>query len=225
MLIPSQADAFINTLRRFIAIRGPIRQLRCDRGTNFIGAKNEFEKVRNFLLRNNCDDFESRFNVPSASHMGGVWERQIRTVRNVLSPLLEKHGSQLDYDTLRILIYEVMCILNSCTLFVSDLCDPQSAEIITPNNLLTMKSKVVLLPPGVFPEMDIYSRTCWSRWKVEYLFQQQTRQKWNVVQRNIVPGDVVILRKTHHLGISGHSQLCRTHIPLKMDGCVKSKCA
>ena len=201
-----ETDAFINALRRFIAIRGPIRQLRCDRGTNFIGAKSEFEKVRNFLLRNNCDDFEFQLNVPSASHMGGVWERQIGTVRNVLRPLLEKHGSQLDDDTLRTLFYEVMCIVNSRPLSVSDLYDPQSAEILTPNHLLTMKTKVVLPPPCVFPETDIYSRkrwrrvqhllnVFWSRWKVEYLSQLQTRQKWNVVHRNIVPGDVVILKE------------------------------
>jgi hypothetical protein len=31
-------DSFLNALRRFIAIRGPIRQLRSDRGTHFVGA-------------------------------------------------------------------------------------------------------------------------------------------------------------------------------------------
>ena len=29
-------DSFINALRRFLALRGPIRQLRSDRGTNFL---------------------------------------------------------------------------------------------------------------------------------------------------------------------------------------------
>ena len=32
-------SSFINAVRRFIAIRGPIRQLRCDRGTNFVGGQ------------------------------------------------------------------------------------------------------------------------------------------------------------------------------------------
>ena len=201
-----ETDAFINALRRFIAIRGPIRQLRCDRGTNFIGAKNEFEKVRTFLLKNNCDDFEFQLNVPSASHMGGVWERQIRTVRNVLRPLLDKHGDQLDDDSLRTLFYEVMAIVNSRPLSVSDLCDPLSPEILTPNHILTMKTKVVLPPPGAFPETDVYSRkrwrrvqhllnVFWSRWKTEYLSQLQTRQKWNTSQRNMMPGDITILKE------------------------------
>lgn len=31
-------SCFINALRRFLSIRGPVRQLRSDRGTNFVGA-------------------------------------------------------------------------------------------------------------------------------------------------------------------------------------------
>ena len=92
-------DAFINALRRFIAIRGPIRHLRSDRGTNFVGAKNVLDKelaainqtkVKDFLLHQNCDYFDFKMNFPHSSHMGGVWERQIRTVRGVLQPLLDK---------------------------------------------------------------------------------------------------------------------------------------
>ena len=35
-------------------------------------------KVRAHLMKDACD---FKFNVPSASHAGGVWERQIRSVR------------------------------------------------------------------------------------------------------------------------------------------------
>ena len=31
-------DSSVNALRRLMSIRGPIRLLRCDRGTNFVGA-------------------------------------------------------------------------------------------------------------------------------------------------------------------------------------------
>lgn len=36
-------DSFLNTLRAFIAIRGNVRQVRCDRGTNFVGAQRVFK--------------------------------------------------------------------------------------------------------------------------------------------------------------------------------------
>lgn len=39
MLDDLSTDAFINALRAFIAIRGPVRQLRSDQGTNFVGAR------------------------------------------------------------------------------------------------------------------------------------------------------------------------------------------
>ena len=34
-------DSFLNTLRRFISRRGKVREVRCDQGTSFVGAKNE----------------------------------------------------------------------------------------------------------------------------------------------------------------------------------------
>ena len=35
------SDSFILALRRFVLIRGPVSSIRCDQGTNFIGASNE----------------------------------------------------------------------------------------------------------------------------------------------------------------------------------------
>lgn len=70
-------------------------------GLNFIRARREFkealaemdrDQVKVEMLKETCDWFEVKFNVPSASHMSGIWERQIRNVRSVLSALLESNG-------------------------------------------------------------------------------------------------------------------------------------
>ena len=45
--------------------------------------------------------------------MGGSWERMIRGVRNVLTALLDAHGSQLDDVLLRTLLTEAEAIVNS----------------------------------------------------------------------------------------------------------------
>ena len=75
-------DSFINSLRRFIYIRRPIRQLRCDQGTNAVGAQRELareaqnmnqQKIQLLLRANNCDVFEFKMNERAASHMGGDW--------------------------------------------------------------------------------------------------------------------------------------------------------
>ena len=67
------------------------------------------QQISNFLLAEGCDYFKFKPNVPSASHMGGVWERQIRTVRNVLTRLLQQLGSQLDDESLRTVLMRGHC--------------------------------------------------------------------------------------------------------------------
>ena len=100
-----EADSFISALRRFINRQGKVRELRSDRGTNFVGARNELadalqeldrDRVQDFLGTKDLDWICFNFNVPASSHMGGVWERLIRTVRSVLSILLQEQGGQLD---------------------------------------------------------------------------------------------------------------------------------
>ena len=211
MLDDMSTDAFINALRCFIALRGKVRQLRSDRGTNFVGAENELkrafeeikeEKVKSFLMENGCD-FVS--NVPSASHMGGVWERQIRTVRSVLTATLRQDNSRLDGSSLRTYFYEAMAIVNSRPLSVENQDDPCGPTPLTPNDLLTMKTGVTVPPPGDFPREDVYARRrwrrvqylanqFWTRWKKEYLSNLQVRRKWNKARRNLEEGDIVLVK-------------------------------
>ena len=207
-------DSFINAYRRFIGRRGPVRQLRSDQGTNFVGAMNELqqalselnhEQIREELLKSSCDWVKFKMNVPHANHMGGVWERQIRTVRSVLASLLERHGSQLDDESLRTFMVEAEAIVNCRPLTVDSISSSQFSEPLTPNHLLTMKSKVVLPPPGDFQRVDLYLSKRWRRvqylvnefwckWKREFLQSLQSRQKWISVKRNLQVDDVVIVK-------------------------------
>lgn len=106
-------------------------------------------------------------NVPHASHMGGAWECQIRTVQNVLEATLMRHGSQLDEESLYTFMTEAEAIVNCRPLIVNDLSSPECLKPLTPNHLLTMKSSVVLPPLGSFQQVDLYSNKRWRR--VQYL--------------------------------------------------------
>ena len=121
----------------------------------------DHKKIQRELLKDNCDWFAWKMNVLHASHMGGVWERQITTVRSVLTGLLENHGNQLDNESLRTLMIKAGTIVNSRPLTTDDLTDPDSLDILTPNHLLTMKSSVILAPPGNFQGADVYSKKRW----------------------------------------------------------------
>lgn len=129
-----------------------------------MGAENELcdavselnqDCVEEFLLKENCDLIRFEMNVPSASHMGGVWERQIRSVRNVLSSLLLKNGTHLDDESLRTFLCESAAFINSRPLSVENLYGPLSPVPLTPNHLLTMKSNVIL-PPLVTFKVQIF---------------------------------------------------------------------
>ena len=86
-----ETDSFIMALRRMIARRGNIRSMRSDNGTNFVGTENELKrafqemnhtKIKHFLQENGADWLVWTRNTPTASHMGGVWEQQIKSARN-----------------------------------------------------------------------------------------------------------------------------------------------
>ena len=55
---------------------------------------------------------EWHFNPPHASHMGGIWERLIRTIKRVLSVLLIDK-QRLSDDVLETLFCEVESVVNS----------------------------------------------------------------------------------------------------------------
>ena len=208
-------DSFLNAYRRFVARRGPVRSLRCDRGTNFVGAKNEMEsalaemdmgRIQKELLLDTCDIIPFKMNPPHSSHMGGAWERMIRSIRNVLNHLLPRHGPHLDDELLLTFLAEAEYIVNSRPLTCMDTNDQEVTLPLSPIQLLTLKSKTVLPFPGRFVKQDIYCRkrwrtvqylanNFWQRWLKEYLPLLQARPKWTKEARNIQVGDVVLLKE------------------------------
>ena len=84
----------INALRRFCAIRGEVKLIRSDYGTNFVGSvkdlnanviSTESRPIKDYPLDNRINWI---FNPPHPSHMGGVWERLIVVSRQILDSLL-----------------------------------------------------------------------------------------------------------------------------------------
>ena len=202
-------SSFINALRRFIARRGPIALLRCDNGTNFVGAERELREAVKEMDKDalaeklQTENIEWSFNTPSASHHGGIWERLIRSVRSVLAGLMKDCGHVFDDEGLQTLICEVEAILNTRPITTVS-SDPNDIEALTPNHLLTGKTKIVTPPPGCFQRHDLYMRRrwrrvqyaanlFWTRWRREYLLLHQPRQKWDTQHRNMSVGDIVII--------------------------------
>ena len=200
------ADAFINALMRFIARRGTPEKLFSDRGTNFQRANKDIRaatrdwhahtRITDTLQRR---DIEWVFQPPAASHMGGVWERQIRSIRKILSSVI---GTQrIDDDRLRTLFCEVEATLNSrpLTAAPSDASDP---EALTPDHLLRVGAGI-RLPLEDLSTVETFRRRWthaqaladrfWLRWKAEYLHTLRMRQRQIAPTRNLRAGDLVLI--------------------------------
>ena len=118
--------------------------------------------------------------------------------------MLQEFADRLEDELFRSLLCEVEAIVNSRTLiFVSS--DPDDMNPLTPNHLLTMKTSVVMPPPGKLQRNDVYikrrwrraqylANLFWSRWKREYLLTLQERTKWNQPKRNIKVGNIVLVK-------------------------------
>ena len=97
---------------------------------------------------------------------------------------------------------------------------------LSPATLLSMKTRPLLSPAGVFVSQDLYFRRYWRRvqyladqfwirWKHEYLQALQSRSKWNDHPPNLEVGDIVIVK----------DQTSRNHWPYmgKIVDAIKSK--
>ena len=202
------ADSFMCALIRFIPRRGQVKTLRSDKGTNFIGAGKELKKELDNLMHANDSiqgsmlsrEISWTFNPPHASEFGGVWEREIRSVRKILDALLVQQA--LTDESLHTLLCEVEAVMNSrpLTHVSSDHRDPSP---LTPNDLLLLKSTTAV-PAYVTRGDDLYSRkrwrqasyladVFWHRWKKEYVSLLQQRQVRMRSSKNLKVGDVVLL--------------------------------
>ena len=161
------ADSFILALRRFMARRGTVRSIWSDNGTNFVGAKNELQrafkemkhdKIKSFLQENGADWILWHNNPPGASHMGEIWERQIRSARIILERLLKTHSHSFNDESLRTMMAEVELIINSRPLTVETISDSKREIPLSPSILLIMKTSVIMPPPGEFSKPDAYSK-------------------------------------------------------------------
>ena len=133
--------------------------IRSDNGSNLVWASTElfraFQemdhiKIGNFLKENGGEWMIFKRNPQLSSNMGGVWERQIRSARPILNSLLKTHGRSLSDESLQPLLIEFEAIINSRPLTTDVLNDVTSLATLSSVNVLTIKSKVVMSPPGRF---------------------------------------------------------------------------
>ena len=207
-----EADDFIQALRRFVCTRGATKEIWSDNGTNFVAGEKEIRSAnRGWNQKAIIEAMHERgvewhsqplkkwhFQPPTASHMSGVWERLIRSVRKTMKAVIGHPSAFVKRETLRTVFAEAAGILNSRPLCASSE-DPSDHEPITPSHLLQQRQGLAV-PPGLFEDSEIHSRKqwrrgqvlanhFWTRWVREYLPVLQERKKWLLKKRNLKVND------------------------------------
>ena len=162
-----ESDDFINLLERYVRRRGHSKLIRSDCGTNFKGATNEIEKKIEKMDQMKIEESLRRkhikweFNPPESSHMGGVWERMVRSVKTSLHAILLDDMTVLNDFSLMTEVEVLVNSVNSRPLTpVSD--DINDLEALTTNHFIMGRASTAL-PTCVTYDANITPRRRWKQ--------------------------------------------------------------
>ncbi|XP_046803840.1 uncharacterized protein LOC124419256 [Lucilia cuprina] len=203
-------DKFLAAFNRFISRRGCPLTIFSDNGTNFVGASRELEReFKTFLSEcraRMCTTYginglSWRFIPAGAPHMGGLWEAGVRSFK--LHFRKEAHSGKYTFEELSTVLARIEACLNSRPLSpMSD--DPNDIVALTPGHFLI--GSPILAPPepsiyqsplsllNRYRKVKALTQHFCRRWKEEYLSGLHKRYKWKYPERDIITGDLVVIR-------------------------------
>ena len=138
------SEAFIVTLRRFIARRGYPTLIWSDNGTNFVGANREIKELYEFLKEQQSkgiiSDFcsshniEWRFIPEHGPNFGGLWEAAVKSTKTHLKRIMR--DVKLSFEEFTTILTQVEACLNSRPLVYTNSSDDDGIDILTPGHFL-----------------------------------------------------------------------------------------
>ncbi|XP_075163344.1 uncharacterized protein LOC142235979 [Haematobia irritans] len=188
----------IMCIRNFMARRGMPKEIYTDNGTNFKSASKVLATEINYnMMSKSLDGIRWVFNPPAAPHMGGAWERLVRSVKTALYQICPQ--MTFTDETLKNAFAEVEFMVNSRPLtFVS--LESSVDEALTPNHLLLGSSdghKTENFERADqrqrWHQIQLFADKFWKRWHKEYIPTLTRRGKWFEKTAPLKVGDIVII--------------------------------
>uniref|UniRef100_A0AAG5DPQ0 Integrase catalytic domain-containing protein n=1 Tax=Anopheles atroparvus TaxID=41427 RepID=A0AAG5DPQ0_ANOAO len=195
--------SLILCVRRFVCRRGPPKEIYSDNGTNFQGAA---RILRNEISQGMLETFTDentrwQFIPPGAPHMGGAWERLVRSVKAAIGDAYTE--GKLSHEEFETMLAEAEAIVNSHPLTYLPL-DSAESEALTPNHFLLGSSsgrkswdETPLTRRGASKEawagIKLHIARMWQRWLKEYLPELRKQTKWFEETRPLQEGNVVLI--------------------------------
>lgn len=205
------SEAFIAAFKRLTGRKGHVVKLYCDNGTNFVGAAkileldgedqiSQFnENIKKQLLN---EKTKFIFNPPGAPWMGGIWERNIGSIKYHLKRTI---GDKiLTYEELSTVLTQIEACLNSrpiCPLTdnIDDLNVLTPAHFIIGDSLMApIESDLTHIKENRLDRWQMCVRLkqeFWNQWSSDYINHIQPRSKWNEKCSNVKVGDLVLIKE------------------------------
>ncbi|XP_053686640.1 uncharacterized protein LOC128736183 [Sabethes cyaneus] len=200
-------ESCIMAVRRFVARRGAPAEFHTDNATCFQGASRELQNEIKLLNNSLALTFTSartrwKFIPPATPHMGGAWERLVRSVKVAIGSILDAPRKP-DDETLETIIIEAEAMINCRPLTYIPL-ESADQEALTPNHFLLGSSSGAKIGPtapvsGIaclrnnWKLAQFITEEFWGRWIKEYLPFITRRSKWFENPQDIKVGDLVLV--------------------------------
>ncbi|XP_055633096.1 uncharacterized protein LOC129773507 [Toxorhynchites rutilus septentrionalis] len=200
-------ESCIMAVQRFVARRGLPREFWTDNATCFQGTSNELKAHREASNKALSEKFTTtsttwKFIPPAAPHMGGAWERLVRSVKVAIGSVLNVLRKP-DDETFETIILEAEGMINSRPLTFIPL-ESADQEALTPNHFLLGNSSGTKFLPTEQMDNRCTLRSSWKlaryitdelwrRWLKEYLPMITRRCKWFEDVKNLETGDLVLV--------------------------------
>ncbi|XP_058448694.1 uncharacterized protein LOC131428666 [Malaya genurostris] len=203
-------QAFLCSLRRFIARRGRPAHIHSDNGKNFEGAKNDLTELFTMLKDGFQQDEIAAFctekgitwhlTPPKAPHFGGLWEAAVKVAKKHLFRQLG--SSRLSFEEMCTILTQIEAIMNSRPLLPMTE-DPNDLAALTPAHFLIGSSMYALPDPDLqnapvnrldhYQKLQLHVQKFWTHWRKEYLQELQKDTRGWIRNNEIVPGKMVII--------------------------------
>ena len=205
------SEAFISTLRQFIARRGKPSLVWSDHGSNFVGAQKDLKQLAEFLEDQKTQNSISQFCasqkivwkfIPECSpHFGGLWESCVKSMKYHLKRVLS--GVKLTFEEYTTVLTQVEACLNSRPL-VALSCDDDGCDALTPHFLIGRSLEA--LPDSAFSYRTVtllrrwhlcqsLVRHLWQSLSADYLTSLRKYAKWHKPTPNFSVGDIVVVNE------------------------------
>lgn len=202
--------AFLAAFERFTARRGLCDTVYSDNGTNFVGAYNKLAKQEKTWLHSQTMEIANsvknkgikwKFIPPGAPNFGGIWERNVRAVKDHLKRTLKT--VRLTFEEYATVLCNIEACLNSRPMQPLT-ADVENINALTPGHFLIGDALMASPPPSVlntnasrqdrWKHLQLLQEHFWKRWHREYLNHLQQRQKWKKGTETVNIGDLVLVK-------------------------------